>query len=51
MLTVELGRDGCDPRYRELAHGVPNELLLLRQVEFQADATSLSASSQISRTP
>jgi hypothetical protein len=34
---------------RELAHGLADELLLLRQVEVQVD--SLSASSQIRRTP
>jgi hypothetical protein len=51
VLTIELGRDGRDPRLRELAHGVSDELLLLRQVEVHAAAASLSASSQISRTP
>ena len=51
MLAIELGRDGRDPRLGELAHGVSDELLLLREVEIQAVAASLSASSQISRTP
>ena len=51
VLSVELFGDGCDPGLGELAHGVAHELLLGREVEVQADATSRSASSQIRRTP
>jgi hypothetical protein len=49
VLPVELSCDRSDPRLRELAHGLTDELLLRRQVEVQVD--SLSASSQIRRTP
>src|SRR5437763_1270673 len=47
-LAVELGRDGRDARFRELAHRAPQELVLLGQVEVHA---SEAASSAISRTP
>ena len=51
VLAIELGGDGRDPGLRELADRVPHELLLRSEVEVQAAAASLSASSQIRRTP
>jgi hypothetical protein len=51
VLSVELLGNRRDPRLGEFAHGVADELLLGREVEVQAAATSRSASSQIRRTP
>ncbi len=49
LLTVELCRDGGDAVAREPAHGVANELLLLGELEVQADRRD--ASSAMRRTP